>query len=82
MFRYRAASENILSGVLIISSMGWQNSSPKRVRSILSAPHEKNVVVIAVFISPYFLAPNSCEITTEQPILHPMAIAINIIVMG
>lgn len=41
-----------------------------------------NAVETAVFISPNRLAPKSWEITTDAPILLPIATAINIIVIG
>ena len=43
---------------------------------------ERSAVEIAVFISSIFSAPNSCEITTEQPIPVPTAIMTKSIVIA
>jgi len=54
----------------------------KVVEDMESAKETINVVEIAVFICLYSFAPKYWEMTTEQPILLPTAMAINIIVIG
>ena len=55
---------------------------PTAVSTADSASEARSVVEIAVFISLYHFAPKYWEISTEQPILLPTAIAMKIIVIG
>ena len=71
-------------------SVLWRFSIPMFVSVIFqqlyniadSASEARSVVEIAVFISLYHFAPKYWEISTEQPILLPTAIAMKIIVIG
>ena len=62
--------------------MGPDNSRPPTVSTALSPPLARKVVETAVFISESRFAPKYWEITTEQPMLQPMATAMNSMVTG
>ncbi len=72
----------ILSGVFIRFIRPRLNTIPNTVKITDNTTQAISVVLIAVFIFSYCLPPKNPEITTQHPILLPMAIAINIIVIG
>ena len=66
------------AGVLISVSSFVQKAKPQIISTAQITALEISVVYTAVFISLIFFAPNSWEVTTEHPMLHPNAIAIKI----
>lgn len=72
----------ISSGVLIRESSAPQHRMPAAISAAHSAAAAISVVVTAVFICLYSLAPNSWETITEQPMLQPKAKAMKIRVIS
>ena len=63
----------MFSGVLSAVSIGTLKALPSRLNIIEKTSIENNAVSMAVLSCSIFLAPKSCEITTEQPIPVPTA---------
>ena len=82
MRKYSSASEKMFSGVLIRRMIGVVAATPTTASTDEITAEAISDVKIAVLTLPIFFAPNSWEITTEQPILLPKATAIKIIVTG
>lgn len=63
------------AGVCINRKIASVPKIPTSIRHSAITKEAKSTVWIAVFISPYRFAPKYWEITTEEPMLSPVAIA-------
>ena len=82
MFRYSFPSLKISAGVRIRRIRGPLVSRPATVSTAASTEEAISTVEIAAFIFRKSFAPKKRDMTTEHPMLLPIAMAMKIIVIG